>query len=79
MRLNRSGGSQAVVVGREDNGDIRDLEIAGTPEVVIRRETVAGVTSRALFVVRAVSAKTGLYQVTFKLPCGSKTVEVSIH
>ena len=79
LRLNQNGGTQAVIVGREDNGDISALEVAGTPEVVLRREPVTGVTSRALFVVRAVTAKTGLYHVTFKLPCGSKSVDVSIH
>jgi hypothetical protein len=79
LRLNRSGGTQAVIVGREDNGEINDLEVAGVPEVLVRRETVAGVTSRALYVIRAATPKTGLYQVTFKLPCGSKTIEVSVH
>ena len=79
LRLNRSGGSQAVIVGREDNGDIEPLETTATPEVVLRREPVTGVTSRALFVVRAVTAKAGLYHVTFKLPCGTRTIEVSIH
>lgn len=68
-----------MVVGRDDNGTIDGLEVAGVPEVVIRREPVIGVTSRALFVIRAVTAKTGLYQVTFKMPCGSKTIDVSIH
>jgi tetratricopeptide (TPR) repeat protein len=79
LRLNRSGGSQAVVIGRVDDGPIDGMEIAGVPEVVIRRETVSGVTSRGLFVIRAVTAKAGLYQVKFKLPCGSKTIEVSVH
>ncbi|MFL6374123.1 MAG: tetratricopeptide repeat protein [Pyrinomonadaceae bacterium] len=79
LRLNRSGGTQAVVVGRDDNGDITGLEVAGTPEIVLRHEPVAGVASRAIFIVRAVTGKVGLYQVTFTLPCGSKTIDVSVH
>ena len=79
LRLNRSGGSQAVIVGREDNGEIDALEAVSTTEVALRREPVVGVSSRALFVIRAVTAKAGLYHVTFKLPCGSRTIEVSVH
>jgi tetratricopeptide (TPR) repeat protein len=78
LRLNR-GGSQAVVVGREDGGAIDGLEASGSPEVLIRREAVTGVSSRALFLIRAAGAKVGLFQIIFKLPCGSKTIDVSIH
>ena len=78
LRLNR-GGSQAIIVGRDDSGSIDGLEVTGVPEVLVRRETVVGVTSRALFLIKASGAKVGLFQVTFKLPCGSRTVDVSIH
>jgi hypothetical protein len=79
MRLNRGGLGQAVIVGREDNGNIDGLETAAPAEIAIRREPVVGVASRALFVVRPTTAKAGLYEVAFRLPCGTRTIQVSVH
>ena len=77
----QTGGSDlAVIVGLEDDGDLTGLTaVSSSPQdVAVRRETIAGVNARALFVVRSVSTKVGMYQVTFELPCGKKEIFVKV-
>jgi hypothetical protein len=69
------------MIGREDESE--DLEgltaVSTSPEnVTIRRENIDGISGRAIFVVRSVSARTGVYQLRFELPCGSKDITVRV-
>ncbi|HTH50865.1 MAG TPA: tetratricopeptide repeat protein [Pyrinomonadaceae bacterium] len=75
-----SGGSRAIILGRSDDGDMDALEaVSSSPaDVGVRREPINGVRARALFMLRAVSGKRGVYQVNFKLPCGSKLITVNV-
>jgi hypothetical protein len=81
VNLKSSGGDLAVIVGRSDDSeDLDDLTALSTSpqDVSVRREIIAGVTSRAIFVLRSVSAKPGIYQVRFELPCGRKEIVVNV-
>lgn len=77
----QSGGNErAVVVRRTDDGDIEGITAASTSasDVSIRREELQGVKWTALFVLKSVSGKPGLFQVVFEAPCGRKEVSVRV-
>ena len=77
--LQSHGNDLAVIVGRDDDEELEGLTAASTsPEnVIVRREMIAGVKARALFVLKAVG-KTGIYQVNFRMPCGRKEIVVKV-
>jgi hypothetical protein len=69
------------MVGRADESEDLDglTAVSTSPEnVSIRRENIEGIKARAIFVLRSVSAKPGIYQVRFELPCGSKEIVVKV-
>jgi tetratricopeptide (TPR) repeat protein len=77
--LSESGG-RAVIVGIDDETDLEGIKgYSSSPENInVRREPIAGIKSRALFVIRSENSKAGVYQVTFELPCGKKVVVVKV-
>ncbi len=79
ITLSAKGGDLAVIVGI-DGGDLDAIKaISSSPDdLSIRRDVMAGVRSRAIFVLRSISAKAGTYQVRFELPCGKKDVTVNV-
>ncbi|HVF46741.1 MAG TPA: tetratricopeptide repeat protein, partial [Pyrinomonadaceae bacterium] len=62
LTIRSGGGGLAVVVDLENDGDLDDLTAMSTSpgDVSVRREIIAGVRSRALFVVSSISGKTGV-------------------
>ncbi len=80
INIQTGGGDLAVIIGRDDDADLDGLvAVSSSPEnVSIRREIIAGVKARALYVVRSVSAKTGVYQISFEMPCGKKDILVKV-
>lgn len=80
ITLVAGGGDLAIIVGRDDDADLQDItaESSSEADVSVRREEIPGVKSRALFVVRSLTQKTGLFQVTFTLPCGRRTLNVRV-
>ncbi|MEQ1606067.1 MAG: tetratricopeptide repeat protein [Pyrinomonadaceae bacterium] len=80
ISVQSSGVDRAVVVRRTDDGDIDGLTANSTSpqDVSIRREAIPGVKWTALFILRSVSAKTGVFQVKFEAPCGKKEVVVKV-
>ena len=78
--LRAAGGDLAIIVGREDDADVAGITAASSSEsdVRVRREEIPGVRSRALFVLRSITQKTGLFQVRFTLPCGAKILNVRV-
>ena len=81
VSLINNGGSISMLVSIEHGEDIKlvtgvssspsDVEVRLEPELV----DVAG---RSMYVIKSVSDKTGMYQVTFKAPCGKKDVIVRV-
>jgi len=64
-----------------DSGEVKDIKFASSSpkdiEVTAEPE-IAGISGRALFLIKSVSSATGVYQVTFSLPCGKKEVQVKV-
>lgn len=81
VSLINNGGSIAVLVSIEQGEDIRlvagmsnspaDVEVAVDP-------AITDVAGRAMFVIKSVSEKTGLYHVTFRAPCGKREINVRV-
>ncbi|MEO5858800.1 MAG: tetratricopeptide repeat protein [Pyrinomonadaceae bacterium] len=81
VSLINNGGSISMLVSIEQGEDIKlvtgasnspaDVEVRLDPEL-------RAVSGRSMYVIRSVSEKTGMYQVTFKAPCGKKDVIVRV-
>lgn len=80
VTVQSGGGDLAVIVGLEDDGDLEGITAtsSSSADVSVRREMIAGVKARALFVIRSASAKIGVFQVTLELPCGKKNIVVKV-
>lgn len=81
VSLINNGGSISMLVSIEDGEDIRLVSaVSNSPvdvEVKLQADTPA-VAGRVMFVIKSVSEKTGLYQISFKAPCGKKDVIVRV-
>jgi tetratricopeptide (TPR) repeat protein len=74
------GGSVAVLVGSE-GGDIKEVKaMSSSPKdvEVVAEPEIAGVSGRALFVVRSLTAAADTYRVSFASPCGKKEINVRV-
>lgn len=81
VSLINNGGSISMLVSVEQGEDINlvtavsnspaDVEVRLEPELV-------SVSGRSMYVIKSMSEKTGMYQVTFKAPCGKKDVIVRV-
>ena len=80
ITLDKNGGDLAVIVGSEEDMDLTDVKAIfdSSSDISVRREPITGIKGRALFVLRSISSKTGLYSVVFDLPCGKKTLRVTV-
>ena len=80
VRLQNMGGNLAVIVGLDNDRELGELTaVSSSPDdVSVRREVIEGVTTRALFVLRSISPKAGVYQVRFEMPCGSREIAVRV-
>ena len=80
ITLKNNEGVLAVVVRREGDQELDELKAVSTSpqDVSVRREVIEDLKTQALFVMRSVSTKTGIYHVTFELPCGKKEVMVKV-
>lgn len=81
VSLINNGGNISLLVSIEQGEDIELVTGASNSpadvEVRLDRELLSG-SRRSIFVIKSVSEKTGLYQVTFKAPCGKKDVIVRV-
>jgi tetratricopeptide (TPR) repeat protein len=76
-----NGGSIAMLVSIEQGEDIKQVtaESNSPSDVeVVSEPDITGVASRSMFVVKSISEKTGLYQVSFRAPCGKKVITVRV-
>ena len=80
LSLKNGGGDLAVIVGVDGEGELEGLTATSSSpkNVTVRRESIEGVTSRAVFDIRSISPNTGIYQVKFELPCGKKEILVKV-
>lgn len=80
ITLDKNGGDLAVIVGSDEDIDLTAVKAVfdGTQDLSVRREPITGIKGRALFVFRSTSSRTGLYSVVFDMPCGTKTLRVTV-
>jgi tetratricopeptide (TPR) repeat protein len=80
LTLQKGAGDLAVIVGTEDDREITEVSARSSEpkDVEVRREPIAGIKARALFVVSSISDRIGVFSVTFKLPCGQKELSVKV-
>ena len=77
----KNGGSLGVLVAVGNPGDLR--EVTGTSSssddlLVTREAAIAGLEDRAVFSIKAVSSRPGVYRVTFEVPCGRHQITVNV-
>ena len=76
-----NGGSLGVLVGFENNGDVKELtaESSSPTDIEIAFEPEIGALSgRAFYVIKSVSGNVGTFTVTFDAPCGKKDISVKV-
>lgn len=81
VSLINNGGSIAMLVSIEQGEDIKQVTAESnspTDVEVLSEPDITGVAARAMFVIKSISEKTGMYQVSFKAPCGKKIVTVRV-
>ena len=81
LSLIADGGSIGVLVGIDGEVDLKQLTAAAsTPKdiEVSRQPEIAGVSSRAFYVIKSLSNAAGDHKVTFSAPCGKKDVSVKV-
>lgn len=79
VNLDSRGNDLGLIVGTESDEDLAALSAkVSSDEISVRRETIAAIKTRALFVFKSVNGKTGTYSVVFELPCGQRKVEVRV-
>jgi hypothetical protein len=79
--LIRNGGSAAVLVSIDLGRNVNNIQAASSSpqDVEVRPEPdVVEIASRALYVIKSISNKTGMYQVALNAPCGKREVIVRV-
>ena len=81
LTLMKNGGSLGLLVGVGSPGDIREIRAipSSTDDLMVTREApIAGLEDRAVFSVKAIGAKPGIYKVVFESPCGRHQITVNV-
>ena len=77
-----AAGSVGILVSLEGEGNLKALTTASSSpndvEVILEPE-IAGAADKAFYLINSISSKKGIYQVTFELPCGQKTLTVTVY
>ncbi|HYX42217.1 MAG TPA: hypothetical protein VE821_10990, partial [Pyrinomonadaceae bacterium] len=80
MLLTNNGGTSAITVSLEGQGSNADLNAttADWADIIVLREPQDPAPNSARYTVTSISKKTGIFVVTFKSPCGTKDVSVTV-
>jgi hypothetical protein len=76
-----NNGSIGILVGIDGDGELKALKaVSSNPaDVGVTLEPeIAGVSGRALYVVKSLNSTTGTYKVLFELDCGKKEITVTV-
>jgi hypothetical protein len=81
LTLMKNGGSLGLLVGVGSPGSLN--EVTATPnspeDIQVTREApIAGLEDRAVFSIKAVGSKPGIYNVVFEVPCGRHQITVNV-
>ena len=75
------GGMLALIAEIVGAGEVRDIKAVSSSPADIETtfdSEIGGQTKRALFSVKSVSQKKGVFTVTFEMPCGKKEVSINV-
>jgi hypothetical protein len=80
INLQTGGGDLAVIIGRDDDAELGEVSaVSLSPrDISVRRQPIAGMKTRALFIVRPVSERTGVFQITFEMACAKRDLIVRV-
>lgn len=80
ITLQTGGSDQAIIVRREDDAELGEVSaVSSSPrDVSVRKQTIAGMKTQALFVVRPVGDRTGVFQITFEMACAKRDLIVRV-
>jgi hypothetical protein len=79
LNLDIRGSELGLIVGTETDEDLSAIvSKVSSEDISLKREPIAAIKTRALFVLRSLSGKTGDYSIAFELPCGKKELEVRV-
>lgn len=80
VNLQTGAGDLAVIVGREDDAELGGISaVSSSPaDISVRRQQIAAMKTRALFIVRPVSERVGVYQITFEMACAKRDLIVNL-
>jgi tetratricopeptide (TPR) repeat protein len=81
LTLMKNGGSLGLLVGVGSPGDLRDVKAtpSSTEDLRVTREApITGLEDRAVFSVKAVGTKPGIYKVIFEVPCGRHQITINV-
>lgn len=74
-----NGGSLALIVAVEGRPVLLNAISSSPGDVEVRLEPgIISIPGRSLFVVRSISEKTGIFEVSFAAPCGKKKILISV-
>ncbi|MGI8468776.1 MAG: hypothetical protein ACR2N3_10010, partial [Pyrinomonadaceae bacterium] len=76
-----NGGNLGVLVGFEGGGDISKIVASSSnpTDIDVSLDPDIGKQSNhAFFIIKSISAKTGIFTITFESPCGKKEVRVKV-
>lgn len=79
VTLDARGSELGLIVGTETDVDVGSItSTVSSEDISAKREPIAAIKTRALFVLRSVSGTSGDYKVKFELPCGKREIEVRV-
>lgn len=76
-----NGGKIGVLAGFQGDGELAKIAASSNSpaDIEVSLDAEIGKTSnRAFFIIKSVSAKTGIFTVTFDSPCGKKEIQVKV-
>ena len=81
VTLMSDGGSLGILIGFDGEGNAQDIKAISSSldDVVVTADPSVGSPRKAFFVIRSISKKTGLFTVTFEMPCGKKEIRVKVN
>jgi hypothetical protein len=81
VSLMSDGGSLGILVGFEGEGSAQDIKATSSSpnDVGVANDPSVGSVRKAFFVIKSISTKTGLFTVTFEMPCGKKEIAVRVN
>jgi tetratricopeptide (TPR) repeat protein len=81
VSLLSDGGSLGILVSFEGEGSAQDIKaVSSSPsDVGVAADPTVGSQRKAFFVIKSISVKSGLFSVTFEMPCGKKEISVKVN